>query len=78
MASTDPKDAQEKPFDHGLGALDLISDSNLEALVARGKALNAELRTFVLGFAIVLAMALVAGWWICASTMRSLCRHGQR
>ena len=55
---------KEKPFEHGQGALELVSDSNREALVSRGKALDAELRTFVLGFAIVLAMALVAGWWV--------------
>ena len=64
MAQIDPDDVQEKTFDHSLGALDLVSDSNREALLSRDKALDAELRTFALGFAVVVAMAAVAAWWV--------------
>jgi len=40
---------------------DLLTDKTLPA---RQKALDAELRTFVLGFAVVVAMAAVAAWWV--------------
>ena len=47
-----------------------MAQTDLEALVldstlpARQKALDAELRTFALGFAVVVAMAAVAAWWV--------------
>ena len=65
MASIDPAEVEGKIFDLKMQSIEQISGiAQNEIIEMRRKTLASEFRTFVLGFAVVVAMALVAGWWI--------------
>ena len=68
MEQIDPADRFfiPTPMEEASSSLFLLGQNgeNQEHLLASQKPLDSEAKTFDLGLAIVVAMALVAGWWI--------------